>query len=67
MKSSGLEHFQPYTVATQSELEEGFHLWLESTQARQLSLIISHEPRGGCVMSRGTGRCAVGASEATGV
>ena len=37
MKSSGLGHFQPYTVATQSELEEAFQLWLESMQARQFS------------------------------
>jgi len=37
VKSSGLGHFQPYTVATQSELEEAFQLWLESMQARQFS------------------------------
>jgi site-specific recombinase XerD len=37
MKSSGLGHFQLCTVATQSELEEAFHLWLESMQARQFS------------------------------
>ncbi len=37
MKSSGLGHFQPYIVATQSELEEAFQLWLESMQARQFS------------------------------
>jgi len=37
VKSSGLGHFQLCTVATQSELEEAFHLWLESMQARQFS------------------------------
>ena len=37
MKSSGRGHFQLCTVATQSELEEAFHLWLESMQARQFS------------------------------
>jgi site-specific recombinase XerD len=37
MQSSGLGHFPLCTVATQSELEEAFHLWLESMQARQFS------------------------------
>jgi hypothetical protein len=37
MQTNSLEHFQPYTIATQSELEEAFHLWLESMQARQFS------------------------------
>jgi integrase/recombinase XerD len=37
MRSCGLGHLQPYTVATQSELEEAFQLWLESMQARQFS------------------------------
>jgi hypothetical protein len=30
MQTNSFEHFQPYTIATQSELEEAFHLWLES-------------------------------------
>ena len=37
MQTNSFEHFQPYTIATQSELEEAFHLWLESMQARQFS------------------------------